>query len=271
MRSKTVSTALAVITILAAGSVQAAVINLADYSLTPDGQNLATTFQNTNVNTLNSGSVLPASGTPTVYVVSTFTFGTDSNAHLQWQFYVNETSAPRIGIEVNDDGLIQTIGTGNGQLLGNGTPKRTTVNLTQDMAGQTITLLAKLHYDATLSDTYQATSNGVTPTNSDDTLMNVWINPTSSSVEGSGLSAGDLYALWNSAGFNWFRQTIQNQNTPGTAGDSLITNTVILTGDDATFANALAFAVPPVPEPGTLVLLALGGLVGLLIVRRRMK
>jgi len=185
---------------------------------------------------------------------------------MQTQFYVNETTAPRVGIEVQDTGLVQTISTGDGilQAVSPTTPKRTTVNLAQDMAGQTITLLAKLQYDATLSATYDArtTLNGALST-SDDTLMNVWINPDGTDVEGSGLTAGDMYALWNSAGFNWFRQTIQNQSTPGTAGTSSIIDTTVLTGSDATFANALALAVP---EPSTALL---GGLGLLAFMRRR--
>lgn len=235
--------------LLTASSAQAAVINLSDYSLTPDGTNLATTFQNTNVNTLNGGSVLPASGTPVVYFVTTFTFGANSDAHLQAQFYVNQTSAPRLGVEVNNDGLVQFIGQADATA--------TTVNLAQDMAGQTITLLAKLQYDVNNSTTYGRSNTA------DDTLMNIWVNPTGASVEESGLSAGDMSTVWNSAGFNWFRQTIQNQLTPGTAGASSITDTVILTGSDATFANALALAVP---EPSTAIL---GGLGLLALLRRR--
>lgn len=42
---------------------------------------------------------------------------------------------------------------------------------------------------------------------------------------------------------------------PGTSGDSSISTTVILTGSDATFANALALAVP---EPSTALLGGLG-------------
>jgi alpha-galactosidase len=214
---------------------QAVEINLPDYSLIPDGQNLATTFQNTNVNTLNGGTVLPASGTPVVYVVSRFIFGSSSDAHLQWQFHVNETSAPRLGVEVQDTGLVQFIATGDST--------RTSFNFAQDMAGQTVTLLAKLSYDANNNVTY-GKSNAA-----DDTIMNVWINPTGSDVEGApnSLAAGDMSTIWNSAGFNWFRQIIQNQNTPETAGTSSITNTTILTGADATFANALSLAIGGTP------------------------
>ena len=225
----------ALIALAAALSCQAAEIDLPDYSLVPDGQNLTTTIQNTNVSTLNGGSVLPGSGTPVVYVVSTFSFGAASDAHLQWQFYVNETSAPRLGVEVNDDGLVQ--------FLGSNDSTRTSFNLARNMAGETITLLAKLSYDQNHNVTYGKANA------SDDTVMNVWVNPTGSDVEGSGLSAGDLSTIWNSAGFNWFRQVIQNQLTPGTAGASSITSTTILTGADATFANALSLATGGAP-PG---------------------
>ncbi len=253
------STLLALFVTLAASTAQAAIINIADYSLTPDGTNVATTFQNTNVNTLNGGPVLPGSGTPVVYYVTTYTFGANSNAHLQTQFFANEASAPRLGIEVNDDGLVTILGSGNTNV--SPTFFQTNFNLGQDLAGQTVTLLAKLSYDANNSVTNSQTNA------SNDTIMNVWVNPTSASVEGSGLYAGDLHTIWNSAGFNWFRQNIQNQNTPGTAGDSSITNTVILTGSDATFANALAVAT--IPEPSSVALLGLGGLGGLLMLRRR--
>jgi hypothetical protein len=231
-------TRIAMLGVLAAAlPSQAVEIDVPDYSLVPDGQNLTTTFQNTNVNTPNGGTVLPNSGTPVVYVVSTFTFGAASDAHLQWQFSVNETSALRLGVEIQDTGLVQFLGTGDST--------RTSFNFNQDMAGQAVTLLAKLSYDANNNVTY-GKSNAA-----DDTIMNVWINPTNADVEGSGLSAGDMSTIWNSAGFNWFRQVIQNQLTPGTSGASSITNTTILTGGNATFSNALALATgEPPPTPG---------------------
>jgi hypothetical protein len=225
----------------------AAVIHLPDYSLTPDGTNSSTTFQDTNVSTLNGGAVLPTTAANVVYFVSTFTFGTGSNAHFEAGFRHSNLAA-RLGVAVNDDGLVQIIGTG--------TPLPS-VNLAKDMAGQTITLLAKLHYDSTHSVTYLQSNVA------NDTVMNVWINPTEASVEGSGLSAGDMSTIWNSAAFTFFRQTIQNQSTPDTAGVSSITNTVILTGSEATFANALAIAIP---EPSTALLSGLGFLA---LLRRR--
>lgn len=251
MTKKTILKTAVVTAAIAGSSASAALINLSDYSLAPNGLNEATTFQNTNINTPNGGTVLPASGTPVVFVVTTFTFGTASDAHLQFQFYVNETSAPRLGLEIQDTGLVQFIGTNDST--------RTNFNFAQDMAGQTVTLMAKLSYDATNNVTY-GKSNA-----SDDTIMNVWINPDGSDVEGApnSLAAGDMSTIWNSAGFNWFRQIIQNQSTPGTSGNSSITNTTILTGSDATFANAVALAIP---EPSVALL---GGLGMLGLLRRR--
>lgn len=227
-----------------ASSASAAVINVSDLSLTPDGSTTSS-LQHTSV-----GSVLPTGATPNIiYFITTFTFGTGSDAHLQAQFAANNVgTAGRLGVEVQDNGVVSIIGTG---------APLPTVNLAQDMAGQTITLLAKLHYDETHSVTYSQ-SNA-----SNDTVMNLWVNPTISSVEGSGLSAGDISTIWNSAGFTWFRQTIQNQSTPGTAGASTISDTVVLTGTDATFSNALAIAVP---EPSAALL---GGLGMLALLRRR--
>jgi hypothetical protein len=261
---------LAAAAMIAASSAQAAVININDYSLVPNGLNESTTFQNTDVdpNLLN-----PAANGTVFYVVTTFSFGTLSDAHLQWQFSTADTAANRMGVEVQDTGLVQSISTGNGvlQAVSDTTPKRTTVNLNQDMAGLSITLLAKFYYNTAVSSDLDARTalNGALST-SDDTIMNVWINPTLSDVEGDTSSHaamignGDMYAVWNSTSFNWFRQTIQNQNTPvDNTGASSITNTTILTGDNATFANALALAVP---EPSAALL---GGLGLLALLRRR--
>ena len=252
MTTKTLLTALTVAA-LAAATTDAAILIIPDHSFVPDGSSTVSE-QDTNINALNGGNVLPTGTPKQAYFVTTFTFGTDSDAHLRVNFETAVGGADRIGVRVQDNGFVDTVGTGG--------PNRSTFNLAQNLAGQTVTLLAKLQYDSTYD-----TSLGLTPIGAnDDTLMNVWVNPTFSSVEGSGISAGDLYALWNSAGFGGFDQTIENQGTLASAGTSFITNTVILTGDDATFANALAFATP-VPEPTTIALWSLLG-IGLVSYRR---
>ena len=219
----------------------AATINLSDYSFAPDGS-ASTNIQQTNISTPNAGDVLPAgASTHVVYLVTTYDFGASSDAHLQTSFRATGGQA-RLGIRIQDTGQVEFTGTGDST--------RTSFNFSQDMAGQTVVLLAKLHYDPTHNVTYGKTNA------SDDTLMNVWVNPTASSVEGSGQSAGDMQTVWNSATFRFFNQEILNQSTPGTAGTSSITDTVILTGTDATFANALLAA--GVPEPSTLALATLG-------------
>lgn len=231
-----------------ASAANAAIISIPDHSFTPDG---STTFayQQTDIATPNGGNVLPAGTSVHVaYFVTTFIFGENSDAHLQANFRATG-GQPRVGIEIQDTGIVQFIGTGD--------TTRTSFNFNQDMAGQTIVLLVKAHYDPNHNVTYGKTNEA------DDTLFNAWINPTSSSVEGSGQSAGDIQTVWNSATFGFFGQTIQNQSTPGTAGTSFITNTVVLTGSDATFENALAIAIP---EPSTALL---GGLGLLALLRRR--
>lgn len=273
MKTKTLLTALATTAAFAVGSANAAEILINDYSLAPNGLNETTTFQNTDIaNLLN-----PAANGTVFYVVSTFNFGTASDAHLQWQFSTVDTSANRLGVEVQDTGLVQILGSGTGGILQNISPttsKRSSVNLATDMAGTTITLIAKFYYNTAVSSDLGARTAalpGGSETTADDTIMNVWINPDNLDVEGdisthaAMIGNGDMYAVWNSTSFNHFRQVIQNQLTPNTSGTSSITDTVILTGDDATFANALLAA--GVPEPGSLALLGLGGL--LVASRRR--
>lgn len=238
----------ALVTIFAGLSAQAAVINIADHSFAPDGSG-TNAYQQSDIAGPNGGNVLPAGASSHIaYFVTTFTFGANSDAHLQANFRATG-GQPRVGVEVRDDGLVAFVGTGDST--------QTNFNFNQDMAGQTVVLLVKAHYDPTHNVTYGKANT------SDDTLFNVWINPTSSAVEGSGQSAGDMQTVWNSATFGFFGQTVQNQNTPGTAGTSSITNTVVLTGADATFENALAIAVP---EPSAL---ALVGLSSLALLRRR--
>jgi hypothetical protein len=210
-------------------------INVPDHSFAPDGSTTSA-YQQTDIATPNGGNVLPTGASSHVaYFVTTFTFGENSDAHLQANFRATGGQA-RVGVEVNDDGLVQFIGTGD--------TTRTTFNLSQNMAGRSVVLLVKAHYDPNHNVIY-GKSNAA-----DDTLFNAWVNPTGSSVEGSGQSAGDMQTVWNSATFGFFGQTIQNQSTLGTAGTSLITDTVVLTGADATFANALALATGGPPPPG---------------------
>jgi hypothetical protein len=221
---------------LVALPAQGAEINIPAISLTPDGTN-ATEVLRTQINVLNTGGadVLPATNGTVVYFVSTYTFGAGSDAHFISRF--NATGGQdRLGIEIQDNGMIQFVSTND--------PGRTSVNLARDMAGQTITLLVKQHYNSS-NDSLRTTFG-----TSDDTLMTVWVNPDNSDVEGSGLTAGDMHTLWNSATYRYFTQTIQNQSTPGTAGASSITNTKILTGTDANWANALALATGGTPPTG---------------------
>ena len=251
MKTTTQLAALIVIAGLAAGPVSATEISLSDLSLTPDGSTaVVTNF--VNINTLNGGSNVLATSPSTVYVVTTFTWGTNSDAHMSVLFNFDGPGdaydRARIGFRVNDDGLVESFNTGTGYIDYDGLtnqPKRTTVNLSQDMAGQSLTLIAKLHYDTTNGETYNSKLTNGTNAFGDDTLMNVWVNPTSASVEGAGPAAGDLYALWNSYNFKGFKQIIENQSTPGSAGASSIADTVILTGADATWANALKLVLPP--------------------------
>lgn len=183
--------------------------------------------------------MLPTGSTSQAYFVTTFNFGTGSDVHLRANFAPSVGHAgQRLGVEVSDDGLFTTFGGGGGGSF----------NLAQNMAGLSSTVLVKFDYD-------------VSRAGSNDTLMSVWVNPTSSSTEGS---PDFVSNLWNSAGFGAFRQQILNQSTPGSAGDSSITDTRIFTDattSDATFANALAFAAPaaaPIPEPSTALLSGLG-------------
>lgn len=236
-------------------SASAAVLTIPDYSLVPDGTNFgsdasnaSTQLQITDINALNGGNVLPggaANSPETIYFVTTFTWGADSDADIFLNFAVTN-GADRLGVSVDHLGVVRIIGTAPLPSFALGFAP----------AGRSVTLLAKLHFDLTNSDTYAQTNTA------NDTVMNVWVNPNASAEEGSGLAAGDLSTIWNSAGFPRMEQRINNRSTPDTAGTSFITDTVILTGSDATFGNALAIAVP---EPST----ALLGAFGLLALLRR--
>lgn len=233
---KTKHSLLALTAVFAATSAHATIIAIPDFSQSPDGS--TTTFVQ---DTATSPAVLPTGGTSQAYYVTTFNFGTGSDVHLRANFAPSVGHAgQRLGVEVNDDGLFTTFGGGGGGSL----------DLAQDMAGLFATVLVKFDYDVA-----RASGN--------DTLMSVWVNPTSSSTEGS---PDFVSNLWNSAGFGAFRQQILNQSTSGAAGDSSITGTQIFTNattSDATFANALAAAT--IPEPST----ALLGLLGAMALLRR--
>lgn len=238
MKKTTLFPAIASAAALLTGSVHAATISVPDYILSPDGSN--SVFEQ---NSALGSTVLPAGGTSLVYMVATYNFGTSSDVHLAAHFAAS-TSAwqDRVGARVQDNGLVEVYG--GGPLQAN-----STFDLAQDLAGQSVTLLFKLDYDVNRSTT-----------NADDTFMEIWVNPTGSSIEGS----SDINHTWNSASFPGFVQRIENQNTLNTAGDSSITGVSIFTEGDATFANALGQAIP---EPSSTALLGLGGLA--LILRRR--
>ena len=273
MHQKIATTTALVITGLLAGNSLAAVINVPDHSFTPDGSGTVST-RDTNIEALNGSPVLSSSGS-TAYVVSTFEFGAGSDAHLQWQFFASTPpTAGRIGLNMQDNGSVSIPGIAPQRLDFDGMTdvlSPSSFSFAQDMAGETVVMIAKLHFDTSNSDTYNVKFNNGprTPHGGADTLMNVWFNPTAASVEGAGPAAGDLYAIWNSSTFRHMRTSVFNQNTSANAGDSSVLNTVILTGDDATFANALAAAgVSTIPSPSA-VFAGIPALGALLMRRRR--
>jgi len=219
-----------VLLVVTTGAARAAEITVPDFSFTPDGSTTVTN-QTTDIKTPNGDTaVLVQTPSNIVYLITTFTFGAGSDAHLR-VFFEYTGGQDRLGVEIQDTGLVQTINQGD--------PGDTTYNFSQDMAGETVVLLVKQMYHADNDSLRTTVGTG------DDNLMNVWVNPTRTSVEGSGLTAGDLHTLWNSYGYGYLKQEIRNESTPGTAGDSSITKTVILTGANATFARALSLALPP--------------------------
>lgn len=257
MKTKSLAT-IAIISALTAASAHAAVLSIDDYTLVPDGTQFGSNnptypsnapagqeAQITDLRPLNGNAVvLPASATQTVYMVTTFTFGETTAADFYLNFaHIN--GADRLGINISNAGIANIIGGGT-------SPSVDLAPGPLTMAGQTVTLLFEYLYDVNRN------------ASADDTLLNVWINPTGSTLPSGGLAAGDLNRVWNSAGFAYLEQRIDNNATPGTAGSSSILNTTILTGTDATFSNALALAT--IPEPSAALLGALGFLA---LLRRR--
>lgn len=264
---KTYLTVLVALMLLTVGSAHAAVLSVPDYTLVPDGTEygssshyLSTEDQRYDVNANNGGTIVNA-GSPVAYYVTTFEFGAGTSADI----YLNFTASvgqDRLGLLVRSNGTFVSWGDGT-----NGTD----LDLGSSLAGETITIIGKFEYDANNSDTY-GQSNA-----SNDSFATFWINPTPSSTEGSGLPdgyegvananfAGDFASnVWNSSSFYLLKQRIDNNSTLAGNGSSSILNTTVLTGSDATFANALALAT--VPEPASLAT----GLLGLtmLVVRRR--
>lgn len=235
-------------------TAQATVINLIDLTQTPTANALN--------NELALGeTVSPNTAGSLSYLVTTFTFGADSQAHIRsWFDFTGGQN--RLGVEIQDTGLVQTINQGD--------PGDTTFTVagggaTGFMAGQSVTLIVRSYFHST-NDGMRVTGG-----TSDDMLMNVWVNPTGSATEtavspgdANMLNDGDLHTLWNSHSYGFLTQEIQNQGTPGTGGQNFITSTRIFTGADATFANALAFAT--IPEPSALLLGTIGSM---LLLRRR--
>lgn len=267
MKTARLLTALTLSVSLAQADMHAASISIPNLTQVTANSDVVT--QN-DVKAANGGVDLVSSADPIAYVITTFNWGANSNAHLRVRFGNGPTSENRLGIEVNDDGGLGQVGGNNGGFMDydalTDEPRSVPIQIggvPTDMAGTSITLLFKYAYDATNNVTYNVRAGNNSSAASDDTLMNVWVNPTGTSVEGSGPTAGDFYAIWNSRDFEGFFPRISNAGTSPAAGLSSITNTTILTGTDATFANALALAVP---EPGSLALLGLGGL---MIARRR--
>ena len=210
----------------------AAVINIPDFSFTPDGSTTVLT------DTTALPTTLPSSSPEIIYVVATFNWGAGSDAHLTWQFRTSG-GAGRSVLRIEDNGAVNFF--------------PGSFNLSQDMAGTSLTVICQLDYDAN----YNFNGSG-----GRDTRQSLWFSPTAGSMEGT----PDATDTWNNVGFASMNLIVDNQSTPGTAGDSGISDLVILTGADATFANALAFA--GIPEPSVALLSGLGSL--LLLRRRRL-
>lgn len=246
MKSKFTLFVASLVAFICMTSAQAAVIAIGDLISTPNGT-ATSTGQSTNVQTANGGNKIlrAANITEQAYVVTTFNFGTGTLANIGVGFdsayTVGDTAPNRMGTLVRDSG------TNNFTIAGGSTQPSISIG---NVAGTSITILMKYDYDVNR-----------TAASADDTVVSFWINPTGSSLE----SAPDHVSnKWNSSEFVGLVQYIQNDSTPGTAGNSSITNTYLLTLTDATFGNALALAIP---EPSVALLGSLG--VMMLLRRRR--
>jgi hypothetical protein len=240
MSAKHILAALVFIGGFAAGLAGAAEITIPEFSFTPDGSTTSTS-EVTNVNVPNGGNILPTSPS-VIFFVATYQIGTGSDAKLVAAASHTSDRLTRFGFSVN-------AATGRGQL--EGVSYNTTVVIGDgDVSGEAIRVIVKGEYD-----TDAGFADG------QPSRFTAWVNPTASSVEGSGW---DLQKTWSSQNLAYFGHRIDNQSTPGTAGASSV-STVLLTGADATFENALDIAlsvpivtlshneVPTNAAPGTLV------------------
>jgi hypothetical protein len=229
-------------------SANAAIISIADFTATPDGS--TTIFnQGHDVATPNGGNILTNSiaGQQFVYVLATLNFAAGTSVNMGFGFHSASTiaanAAPnRAGVSLSSAGVAD--------ITGGFASSPGTVSL-GSVVGQSVTVLLQLDYDKDRNTS-----------NNDDNIASFWINPTNADTTSSFDMTSNPYNSYNFAGFAPY---IRNNGTLGTIGESSITDIKILTGSDATFANALALATVPEPDAAMLI-----GLVGFsLILRRR--
>jgi len=168
---------LAAVSAVAASSAQAAIINIADYTLTPDGTNygssnhyLNTEEQRTNIKALNDNLATVNAGQPVAYFVTTFTFGTDTLATINLNFGAG-LGQERLGISITAAGLAAGSGDGDGYNA------FFDYDFGSSIAGETVTIMGKFQFDANNSVTYGETNAG------NDTIATFWINPTGATLE----------------------------------------------------------------------------------------
>lgn len=257
MKSNTIIS-LAAISAFSVSPICAAVIDIPTYSQPGLGSSDNTLNETPyDIATANGGNVLKNDATPeSAYFVTVFDFGTDSLTHMRAHFIASlNFQQDRLGVEVQDNGLVTVFGGGPLQTNSSFTIGGSTA--TGKLAGQRVIILGELLYD-------QARN-----TNDNDTLMNMWVNPDNSDSNSPGSGTADIFNhVWNSSNFPGFLQGIQNQNTPTTAGSSSMFTRIFTndgTNNDANFASALAYATT-IPEPSAAILGALGALA---LLRRR--